>query len=60
LYSEDYHLNKTSEKLKGIYQYLKDRIMGLGENIVVKPHKNYIIAFLKSFTTDSALKAALL
>jgi len=42
LYSEDYHLNKTSEKLKGIYQYLKDRIMGLGENIVVKPHKNYI------------------
>lgn len=42
LYSEEYHLNKTSEGLKEIYQYLKDKIMALDESIVVKPRKNYI------------------
>ena len=42
LYDEDYHLKKTSENLKGIYQYLKEKIMALDENIVERPRKNYI------------------
>lgn len=42
LYDEDYHLKKTSENLKRIYGYLKEKIMALDENIVERPRKKYI------------------
>ena len=42
LYDEDYHFRMTSEHLKRIYKYLKEKIMALDENIVERPRKNYI------------------
>lgn len=42
LYSEDYHLEKTSNELKSIYQYLKEHVLAIDENIVIRPRKNYI------------------
>ena len=42
LYDESYHFNKTTTELKGIYQYLKERIIKMGENIVIRPRKNYV------------------
>ena len=41
-YNEDYHLEKTSNELKGIYQYIKEHILAIDENIVIRPRKNYI------------------
>ena len=42
LYSEDYHLKQASDSTKNLYFDLKDRILGLGDNIEIKPRKFYI------------------
>jgi predicted transport protein len=43
-YTEEDHLNQTkiSEKTKEIYKNLKDRILNLGDDIIVSPKKIYI------------------
>ncbi len=41
-YSEENHLDITSEELKELYLQLKERILELGDNIEIKPLKIYI------------------
>jgi len=42
VYTEEDHLHGVPDKLKEIYDELKERIMNLGENIEIRPRKNYV------------------
>lgn len=43
VYTEDYHLNKTTEKIKDLYQVLKNEILNLGDIDI--EYKKFYIAF---------------
>ena len=43
VYTEDYHLNKTTEKIKDLYQVLKNEILNLGDIDI--EYKKFNIAF---------------
>lgn len=43
VYTEDYHLNKTTEKIKELYQILKNEILNLGDIDI--EYKKFYIAF---------------
>ena len=42
LYSEEYHLEGKSVEIIEIYDELKDSILDLGDNIEIRPRKDYI------------------
>ncbi len=42
VYTEERHLQKMPEEIVAIYEELKERILNLGENIEIRPTKNYI------------------
>jgi predicted transport protein len=42
VYREEDHLNGLPGEIVELYQELKDRVLGLGENIEVRPRKKYI------------------
>ncbi len=43
VYTEDYHLNKTTEKIKDLYEILKNEILNLGDIDI--EYKKFYIAF---------------
>jgi predicted transport protein len=62
VYSEDFHINqpKVSASTKELYQTLKERVLGLGNDIEVVPRKMYIgFKRGKNFFDVSLLKGAL-
>jgi predicted transport protein len=42
VYREEDHLNGLPGEIVELYQELKDRVLGLGENIEVRPRKKYV------------------
>lgn len=56
IFSEEYHLKKTSDKVKELYDELKGRIFNLGDNIKIKPTKYYIAFKLKTNFVDFGLQ----
>jgi predicted transport protein len=42
VYREEDHLNGLPSEIVELYQELKDRVLGLGENIEVRPRKKYV------------------
>jgi len=42
VYTEEDHLQGTPVKIKEVYSELKEKILDLGENIEIRPRKNYI------------------
>lgn len=42
IYTEDDHLHKKPDNIKGFYEKLKERILSLGNSIEVRPKKYYI------------------
>lgn len=42
VYREEDHLNGLPTEIVELYQELKDRVLGLGENIEVRPRKKYV------------------
>lgn len=42
VYTEEDHLNGLPAEVIGLYEQLKEKVLGLGENIEVRPRKKYI------------------
>lgn len=56
VYSEDDHLQKSSEKTKELYEEIKERILTLDENIEIIPRKFYIGFVKESNFTDITIQ----
>ncbi|MFW9969647.1 MAG: DUF5655 domain-containing protein [Candidatus Odinarchaeota archaeon] len=46
VFTEDDHLNKSTEEIKELYELLRNRILGLADDIEIQPQKIYV-AFKK-------------
>jgi len=52
LYSEDYHLEESENNIKTLYKELRDTILSIGNDIVMKPKKKYIGFYRKTIFAD--------
>jgi predicted transport protein len=56
VYAEESHLDNTTDDIKALYTELKDHILNIGSNIVLKPKAKYIAFFHKGNFVDIVVR----
>jgi len=55
-YTEDYHLNHTTDAIRSLYTELREKILLLGTNISIKPKAKYIAFIRKTNFVDVVVR----